>query len=58
LLQRVALLEVQKFFEGKYGTPEEVAKVDTKMPATAVQQNVEKETGQIVEGSFGIMTVV
>ncbi|KIM44978.1 hypothetical protein M413DRAFT_442944 [Hebeloma cylindrosporum] len=47
--ERVALLEVWKNFERKYGTPEEVAKVDAMMPATAVRRNIDKETGQVIE---------
>ena len=50
--QRVALLEVWKTFEEKYGTPEDAAKVQRMMPIVSKRRKVDQETGQTVEGEF------
>ncbi len=48
--QRVALLEVWKTFEEKYGTHEDAAKVQDMMPIVSKRRKVDQETGQTVEG--------
>lgn len=50
--QRVALLEVWKTFEEKYGTREDVAKVQDMMPIVSKRRKVDQETGQTVEGEL------
>ena len=50
--QRVVLLEIWKAFEEKYGTTEEVIKVQGMMPITSKRRVVDKETGQTVEGTL------
>ncbi|KAF8731621.1 hypothetical protein AX14_004568, partial [Amanita brunnescens Koide BX004] len=47
--ERVALLEVWKTFEEKYGTPEDVARVQGMMPIVSKRRKVDQETGQTVE---------
>ncbi|KAF8346034.1 pre-mRNA-splicing factor CLF1 [Amanita rubescens] len=47
--ERVALLEVWKTFEEKYGTREDVAKVQDMMPIVSKRRKVDQETGQTVE---------
>ncbi len=49
MLQRVVLLGIRKIFKGKYGTAEDVAKVEEMMPITSKWQVVVKETGQTVK---------
>ena len=49
-LKRVVLLEIWKAFEEKYGTAEDVVKVQGMMPITSKRRIVDKETGQTVEG--------
>ena len=49
MLQRVVLLEIWKAFEEKYGTAEDVVKVQGMMPITSKRRIVDKETGQTVE---------
>lgn len=50
-LQRVVLLEIWKTFEEKYGSAEDVVKVQGMMPITSKRRTVDKETGQTVEGT-------
>lgn len=50
-IQRVVLLEIWKVFEEKYGTAEDVVKVQRMMPITSKRRIVDKETGQTVEGT-------
>ena len=50
--KRVVLLEIWKAFEEKYGTTEEVIKVQGMMPITSKRRVVDKETGQTVEGTL------
>ncbi|KAI0696957.1 hypothetical protein C8T65DRAFT_662821 [Cerioporus squamosus] len=47
--ERVVLLEIWKAFEEKYGTAEEVVRVQGMMPITSKRRVVDKETGQTVE---------
>ncbi|KAI1789311.1 hypothetical protein LXA43DRAFT_1021567 [Ganoderma leucocontextum] len=47
--ERVVLLEIWKTFEEKYGSTEDVVKVQGMMPITSKRRTVDKETGQTVE---------
>ncbi|PIL32658.1 hypothetical protein GSI_05362 [Ganoderma sinense ZZ0214-1] len=47
--ERVVLLEIWKTFEEKYGSAEDVVKVQGMMPITSKRRTVDKETGQTVE---------
>ena len=49
------LLEIWKAFEEKYGTAEDVVKVQGMMPITSKRRIVDKETGQTVEGTSSLV---
>ena len=55
--QRVVLLEIWKTFEEKYGTTDDVVKVQGMMPITSKRRIVDKETGQTVEGALPLSPV-